>query len=120
MGLTHKFYIRKEKYEGETLYYLTLRVTINRKHIYKSIAKGISPDEYDPKLELFKSSTPQAVNANIQIQRYKDLLRELYLNSYYSGEVLTLKKVKDFLFGNNKVYKDFFEYCYNLQSLCLF
>ena len=41
----------------------------------------------------------------------KELIKQLLINSYYKGEVVTLKRVHRALDGNTKSYTDFYEYC---------
>jgi integrase len=112
MKLTYKFYVRKVTISEKDSYYVSLRVTLGRKHIYKNIVKVSSPAEFSPKLELIKGKSPTAVEGNLLIKKYKDIIKELLFQSYYRSEPLTLKKIKKALDGDIGIYEDFFAYCY--------
>ncbi|UZO81394.1 site-specific integrase [Aquimarina sp. ERC-38] len=85
----------KKNSNGEKLYRLALRVTVNRKKSYYHIGYNINPKDFDEKAEKVKTSHPRHSSINRIVRKKYDLLDDVIYESKSLNLKLTAKQIVD-------------------------
>jgi len=92
---------KKDK-NGNNIYRLTLRLTVNRKRCYYQLAQNINPEHWDAPAEKLKSNQPKYKQLNRLIRKKYDEIEDYILEMESSKKSYTAKQVMDVIKKNKK------------------
>ncbi len=98
---------KKDK-NGNNIYRLTLRLTVNRKRCYYQLAQNIDREHWDAPAEKLKSNHPKHKQLNRLIRKKYDEIEDYILEMESSKKSYTAKQVMDVI-KKNKEKLSFFE-----------
>ncbi len=96
------FFVRKDKKRSDGTVPIYLRITYNKAHTDISLKRHIDPDRWDPARGQMRGSKRDAIETNEYITLLSAKLNKIYAKLSDSGNLFTLKMIRNELEGNTK------------------